>query len=602
MKNLWRPTSCKRLLFFLLLDSLLSVVTLYLAYSLRFNFYIPKSFLTHFWHVYFVLTLIKLIALYVLKNYFIIWRFFSFVDAKNIIYAHIISYSIFVVIYLSFTDYFAPFARSIIIIDFFLSLTFIGILRASKRLFLERAQSEFKPTLLIGVTSNTGTIIQSALRGDISYYPTAIMSLTKDESSKHAYIHNIKVYEEDALEDVIVKKKITSIIFVEQMAPNILKIMVDKLNNLGIFDIKQVKLLGNNNEKLEDLSIEDLLARHPKDLDLDVIKSFIKGKKIIITGAGGSIGSEIAKQCAEFGAASLTLIDHSEYNLYQIGESLPQAALKLLNITDKQLLEEVFEKVSANIVIHAAAYKHVPICESNQDIAVRNNILGSKIVMDASIKFNVQKVVIISTDKAVRPTSIMGATKRVTELYAQNVVFSENVMSLDKVESSKTEIVAVRFGNVLGSSGSVIPKFKKQIEQGGPVTVTHPDITRYFMLIPEACQLVLQTAAIAKGGELFILDMGEPIKIVDLAKQMIRLYGREDDVIIKYTGLRPGEKLYEELLLDESEQKTKYSSIFIARPTPYDFDQLDDDINKLLISKNKVEMLQKIVPEFSHNL
>jgi UDP-N-acetyl-D-glucosamine 4,6-dehydratase len=198
-----------------------------------------------------------------------------------------------------------------------------------------------------------------------------------------------------------------------------------------------------------------------------------------------------------------------------------------------------------------------------------------------------KKVILISTDKAVRPTNIMGATKRVTELYAQNI------------ESKETEIVSVRFGNVLGSSGSVIPKFKQQIEEGGPVTVTHPEITRYFMLIPEACQLVLQTAAIAKGGELFILDMGEPIKIIDLAKQMIRLYGKEDEIHIEFTGLRPGEKLYEELLLDESEQKTKYSSIFIAHPTEYDISQLTHDIEVLLKAKDKVGALQKIVPEFT---
>ena len=587
MKNLWRPTTVKRLLFFISLDSILSLATLYLAYSLRFNFHIPEVFLSHFWHVYFVLTAMKVSALYIFKNYFIIWRFFSFVDAKNIVYAHIVSYVLFVGIYLLFTNYFAPFARSIIIIDFFLSLTFIGMLRAGKRLFLERTQSELKPTLLVGVNSNTGTIIQSALRGDISYYPAAIMTLEKDESNRHTYIHNVKVYEKDELEEVIRQKKIRSVIFVETMTSNSLKMLVDYLNNLGITDIKQVKLLGNNYEKLEDVSIEDLLARHPKDLDLDTIESFVKGKKVLITGAGGSIGSEISKQCQKFGASSLTLVDHSEYNLYQIGEFLPEARLTLLNITNIKVLEEVFAEVSPDIVIHAAAYKHVPVCEANQEIAVYNNVYGSKNVVDASVKYGVKKVVIISTDKAVRPTNVMGATKRVTELYAANV------------ESKQTEIVAVRFGNVLGSSGSVIPKFKQQIEEGGPITVTHPDITRYFMLIPEACQLVLQTAAIAKGGELFILDMGEPIKIVDLAKQMIRLYGKEGEVEVTFSGLRPGEKLYEELLLDDSEQKTKYSSIFIAKPTPYDIEKLNQDIVALLAAEDKVKALQNIVPEFT---
>jgi len=589
MINMWRPTSVKRLFFFIFIDTILSLVSLYLAYELRFNFHIPENFLMHFWHVYVVLTTIKLGMLFIFKNYFIIWRFFSFVDAKNIIYAHIFAYMLFVGVYLWYTEYFAPFARSIVIIDFFLSLVFIGMLRASKRLLLEREQSALKPTLIIGVNNNTGTIIQSALRGDIPYYPTAIMDLDKEESSKHSYIHNVKIYAEDELEDIVTQKSISSVIFVEHMGTKSLKLVVDRLNTLGILDIKRVKLLGNNSEKLEDISIEDLLARHPKDLDLDTIESFIKGKNILITGAGGSIGSEISKQCQKFGASALTLVDHSEYNLYQIGEEIPEAKLKLLNITNKSLLEDIFEIMKPDIVIHAAAYKHVPVCEENKEVAVYNNVYGSKNVMDASIKFGVEKVVVISTDKAVRPTNIMGATKRVTELYAANV------------ESKNTEIVAVRFGNVLGSSGSVIPKFKQQIEEGGPITVTHPDITRYFMLIPEACQLVLQTAAIAKGGELFILDMGEPIKIADLATQMIRLYGKENEIDIVYTGLREGEKLYEELLLDESEQKTKYSSIFIAKPTHYSIEQLNQDISILLQANDKVKALQKIVPEFTRN-
>jgi len=587
MRSFLRPTSTKRLLFFVFLDSVLSLITLYIAYLLRFNFHIPEIFLTHFWNVYTVLIVFKVTALYLFKNYFIIWRFFSFVDAKNIVLSHIMAYGMFVVVYLLFTEYFAPFARSIIIIDFFLSLSFIGVLRAGKRLFLERTQSHIKPTLLIGVNSNTGTIIQSAMRGDIAHYPTAIISLDDDECSMNAYIHNIKVFRRDALDEVIRTKQITSAIFVQRLAPDKLKSFVDILNTHNITDIKQVKLLGENNEKLEDISIEDLLARHPKDLDLKSIKAFIKDKSILITGAGGSIGSEITCQCEKFGAKKLTLLDSSEYNLYQIGQQVKNAELKLINVTDRKILENLFKEVSPQIVIHAAAYKHVPICENNQEMAVKNNVLGTKNVIDVSIANSVEKLVIISTDKAVRPTNIMGATKRVTELYAQNV------------DSRNTEIVAVRFGNVLGSSGSVIPKFKEQIEVGGPVTVTHPNITRYFMLIPEACQLVLQTATIAKGGELFILDMGEPIKIIDLAKQMIRLYGKENKVEIAIVGLRPGEKLYEELLLDESEQKTRYSSIFIANPTAYDIEKLNQDIYHLLETKDKVSALKIIVPEFT---
>lgn len=587
MNSLFRPTSAKRLVFFVLLDTILSFITLYLSYLLRFNFEIPKEFLCSFLFTYMIITNLKLLFLLLFRNYFIVWRFFSFVDAKNIVFAHILAYSVFIGVYLLFSEHFTPFPRSVIVIDFFLSLIFIGTLRASKRFFSENSKNPMlKPTLLIGINNNTGTMIQSALKGDIAYYPSGIIAVDEERSTSYSYIQNVKVYPLKKLEQTVEAKEISSVIIVKQFPPHRLKEIVDRLTSLGISDIKQVKLIGNNSEKLEDISIEDLLARHPKDLDLDAISTFIKDKSILITGAGGSIGSEIAKQCKKFGASSLTLVDSSEFNLYQIGEQVKGAKLKLISVTNKESLQHIFKEFKPNIVIHAAAYKHVPICEENQEVAVLNNVLGTKNVIDLSIQSGVDKVVIISTDKAVRPTNVMGATKRVTELYANNV------------DSKNTEIVAVRFGNVLGSSGSVIPKFKAQIEAGGPITVTHPDITRYFMLIPEACQLVLQTATIAKGGELFILDMGEPIKIIDLAKQMIHLYGKENEIEIKITGLRAGEKLYEELLLEESDKETKYSSIFIAKPTPYNIEKLQVDIENLLKAKDKVSYLQKIVPEF----
>jgi len=588
MKSFLRPTAFKRKAFFIIFDFILSFATLFLAYNLRFNFHIPESFWHSFWPAFGILVSFKILFLLRLKNYQIVWRYFGFFDVKNFLKAHLFAYISLAIVLLIFREEFSPFPRSVVIIDFFLSLIFLGGLRMSKRFMHEKNKQEgVNPTVIIGVNSKTNTIIQSALKGEVNHYPVAILSLEENQSATDAYINNVRIYDLKKLEELIELKEIQSAIITEDIKSKDLKSLVDRLNKSGVNEIKQVRLLGSESEKLQDLSIEDLLARHPKDLDKKVIEAFIKGKKILITGAGGSIGSEISLQCTLFGARSLTLVDHSEYNLYQIGEKIPQASLKLLNITNKLLLEKIFEEVQPDIVIHAAAYKHVPVCESNQETAVFNNVLGSKIVMDTSIKFGVKKVVIISTDKAVRPTNVMGATKRVTELYTSNVV------------SKNTEIVAVRFGNVLGSSGSVIPKFKQQIEEGGPVTVTHPDITRYFMLIPEACQLVLQTAAIAKGGELFVLDMGEPIKIVDLAKQMIRMYGKKDEIGIEFTGLRPGEKLYEELLLGESEVKTKYSSIFIAKPTVYDITQLNHDIDVLLEAKNKVKALQKIVPEFT---
>lgn len=343
--------------------------------------------------------------------------------------------------------------------------------------------------------------------------------------------------------------------------------------------------------QLKDISVEDLLARHPKDLDTNRIESFIKDKVVLITGAGGSIGSEISRQCKKFGAKKLILLDHSEYNLYNIADELnsPLVVPVMQTVRNFGFIENTFLKHKPQIVIHAAAYKHVPLVEDNILEGISNNIIGTKNCIDIAIKHNVEKFVLISTDKAVRPTNVMGTTKRVCELYAQNV------------DAKNTEIVSVRFGNVLGSSGSVIPKFRAQIESGKPLTVTHPDITRYFMLIPEACELVLQAGAIAKGGEIFILDMGEPIKIVDLAKKMIELSGR-DDISIEYCGLRPGEKLYEELLINNTDKKTKYESITVASSTYFDIDELNEKIEKLLVVEDKIKMLKEIVPEFNHKL
>jgi FlaA1/EpsC-like NDP-sugar epimerase len=349
---------------------------------------------------------------------------------------------------------------------------------------------------------------------------------------------------------------------------------------------------GNYSNQLKDISVEDLLARHPQDLDKEKISSFIKDKTILITGAGGSIGSEIVRQCIKFGASKLILVEHSEINLYQIEQEIVGQVdfiPVMQSVVNKEVLQKTFQTYTPDIVIHAAAYKHVPLVEANIEEAILNNIIGTKNVIDLSVEYKVSKVVLISTDKAVRPTNVMGTTKRICELYAQN----SNAKGVD--------IVAVRFGNVLGSSGSVIPKFKKQIESGQNITVTHPDITRYFMLIPEACELVLQAGAIGTGGEIFILDMGEPIKIVDLANKMIELSAR-DDIEIEFSGLRPGEKLYEELLIDDTDCTTDYDSITVARPTKYDINKLNKDIVELLSCEDKIKKLNEIVPEFNHQL
>jgi FlaA1/EpsC-like NDP-sugar epimerase len=350
-------------------------------------------------------------------------------------------------------------------------------------------------------------------------------------------------------------------------------------------------------QQLVDISVEDLLARTPADLDKEKISSFLKDKVVLVTGAGGSIGSEIVRQCHYFGASKIIILYHSEYNLYAIEQELNSSSVVpvMQSVVNKEDLYKTFEMYKPNIVIHAAAYKHVPLCEANIEEAIRNNIIGTKNLIDVACEYKVQKVVLISTDKAVNPTNVMGTTKRVCELYAQN--------KQSELVHSSTEIVAVRFGNVLGSSGSVIPKFKSQIESGQNITVTHPDITRYFMLIPEACELVLQAGSLGKGGEIFILDMGEPIKIVNLANKMIELSGRSGIEIV-FSGLRPGEKLYEELLTDDTDRSTVYDSIMGAKPTFYELKKLLRDIEGLVAAQDNESRLMKlkqIVPEFNHN-
>ena len=578
-----KPTAIKRVIFFIISDIIISIFTLYFAYNLRFNFQVNNQFMQNFLLISFVLILLKIFIFTYFKIYQIAWRYFSLNEAKRLLQAHIVAYLSFLVIYYLFPQHFDPFPRSIIIIDLFLSMLFIGFLRILKRLVIESGKEKaLKRALIVGASP----IAQTMLKQNSDYYISDIVD--DDLMIIGTYFADIKVKSLDKIAQILKNEKVQTVIIAKEFPQDRLKKFTNIFNKFNIYDIK-ILSLSNQQTTLKQLSIEDLLARHPKDLDKDRISSFLKDKVVLVTGAGGSIGSEICTQCEKYGVKELIMLDHSEYNLYMIEQKIKNITTKAVmqSIINKEYLDKTFQKYKPDIVIHAAAYKHVPLVEENIDEGILNNVLGTKNVIDISIKNEVKKFVLISTDKAVRPTSVMGATKRVCELYAQNVI------------SKKTEIVAVRFGNVLGSSGSVIPKFRSQIEKGGPVTVTHPDITRYFMLISEACELVLQAAAIGKGSEIFILDMGEPIKIVNLAKNMIELSGKKD-IEIKFTGLRPGEKLYEELLIDETECNTEYDSITIAKPTYYDIETLKDDIKELLSCDDKLSKLKQIIPEFNH--
>ncbi|CAM3622894.1 UDP-N-acetylglucosamine 4,6-dehydratase (configuration-retaining) [Helicobacter ganmani] len=601
---LFRPSNAKRIIFFVFIDLLVSYFTLVLSYDLRFSFQVPLEFNFAVVSVFCVLISLKILLLALFKIYLVPWRFFGLLEALKIFYAHILAYGIFCAIAF-FGGAFGNFPLSVIGIDFVISSIFIGAIRISKRIYLENSpKNSPKPAVIFGANTQSATLIKAALNSEIPFYPLAIIE--EDEKTFGNYISNLKIYPKSALKELIQKHKIKSAILTRSFSKPPLEGIFNELTQLGIDEIKIANLLKDDTQKtpsepLKNISIEDLLSRPSKDLDKEVIGTFLKDKRVLITGAGGSIGSEIVRQCVEFGAQRIVLVEHSEFNLYAILEELCSQQNKdfkallrpcLLSILEKDRFGALINEEKPDIIVHAAAYKHVPLCEYNQKSAIENNIIGSKNVLDSAIEAGVPKVVVISTDKAVRPTNVMGATKRIVELYAQNV------------ESKSSEIVAVRFGNVLGSSGSVVPKFKAQIESGGPITVTHPEITRYFMLIPEACRLVLQAGAIAQGGEIFILDMGEPVKIVDLAKNMLRLYGKENEITIEFSGLRPGEKLYEELLLDESEGKTKYPSIQVARPTKYDIHKLNADITELMQCKDSKEHLAKlkeIVVEFHHN-
>ena len=593
---LLKPTKFSRFAFFLLGDIFISILSVYIAFLLRFSGDIPNEFYKGALLSASSLTAIKIFYFWFLRIYLVPWRFFGLYEARKLFYAHVMAALTFLILFFLASKIFNPFPRSVIIIDAAISFILIGGIRISKRMFLSEKKNitNNEPCIVVGATSKTFHVLKGMRQKYINYYPVGVVDGRPELVG--TYCENYVVRAKGEIPQMIKDSGAKTAIIALALYPDELKQLYDELFAYGLKDIKLFSLLEDESKKIRDVSIEDLLARKPKDLDTKAIENFIKDKIVLVTGAGGTIGSEICKQCLKFGAKRLIMVEHSEFNLYSINEATGADArneLKMINVVYRHELEEVFAEFRPEVVVHAAAYKHVPLCEFNPHLAVKNNVVGTKNVIDLSKKYGAKKVVLISTDKAVRPTNIMGTTKRICELYALN---SNDV-------ASDTQIVAVRFGNVLGSSGSVIPKFKRQIEANEPLTVTHPEITRYFMLVSEACQLVLQAASIAQGGELFVLDMGEPVKIADLAKRMLQLAGKEE-LGIKFVGLRPGEKLYEELLIDENDKSTKYQSIFVTHSAKYDLQELSSQIEELSECEDAqvADKLKRIVPEFSHRL
>lgn len=578
----------KRLTFFLACDIILFALAVFLAFELRFSGIIPNIFYQGMLKAGILLIALKLVFFALCGIYKVAWRFFSLNEARKIFIALALSEFAFLVIFALLPDFFNPFPRSVIGIDFVLSYLFIGSLRISKRMLIDFKRHKFDeevPCIIVGATSKALHLLKGAKEGSLSLCPVAVVDERK--SLIGTYCDKFKVKDKSEIKNYTNNGVKTAIIALK-LNQDELKKLFDELVSYGISDIKLFSFTQN---EAKDISIEDLLARKPKDLDKKAISAFLKDKVVLVSGAGGSIGSELCKQCIQFGTKQLIMLEHSEYNLYKISEELNAHKDKIIpvmmSILDEKSLDGLLNQYSIDLILHAAAYKHVPLCEKNPNAAVLNNIQGTKILCDLAKKNKVKKFVMISTDKAVRPTSIMGCSKRVCELYTLNC------------SDANFEVSCVRFGNVLGSSGSVIPKFKAQIEANKPLTLTHPDIVRYFMLVSEAVQLVLQAAAIAKGGELFVLNMGEPVKIIDLAKKMLFLSGK--DLPIKITGLRQGEKLFEELLIDENDMKTKYESIFVTQSQKVDLKKLNKQIAQLLYSPNPSKILKQIVPEFTHN-
>ena len=469
------------------------------------------------------------------------------------------------------------------------------------------------PTLIYGAGSSGLTLLM-ALRNDIRF---KIIGFLDDDPVLHGRtLQNQVILSPDKLPTLITKYSVSQVLMAMPSVPRHRKrYLVDILTHYGVsvLSIPSLGQLASGSRTVSDLKnidIEDLLGREPSNPVMDLLESSVKGKVVVVTGAGGSIGSELCRQISQLGVIHLVIVEINEYSLYCIGKELRQLSPDLQltcllgNVSDQGFLTRICSERRVNTIFHAAAYKHVPLVEENICAGISNNIRSTISVIQAAKLNKVERVMLISTDKAVRPTNVMGASKRICELLIQSAA-EEHVVS-------GPIFSMVRFGNVLGSSGSVIPLFHEQIEKGGPVTVTHPAVTRYFMTIPEAVQLVLQSTGMATGGDVFLLDMGEPVRIADLARQMIELSGLrvkdkktpEGDIEIKYTGLRPGEKLYEELLISAHDQPTDHPLIRRAREPKRDKDYLDTLITDIIHAADvwdegkTYELIQSLVPEF----
>lgn len=600
----------------LAMDVVMIGLSLLLAYALRYDFSSRVLDSATMWRTMWLTMVVSLVFFKMFRTYSSVLRLSSFVDIARIFVALFVSYTA-----VALACMVAPLVTDIrlapvnvILMAFIINFALMASSRVIVKMMFE--------TIKAGGSSQTNIFIYGAKEAGVNIAKSLRVSMREryrlrgfiaDEPDLYdKLIMGVRVFPNDEnLFDILAQKGVKTII-VSPAKRNELK----KEENLDRFLKHNIKLLtapplsewnqrGLESGDIKEIQIEDLLQRDPIQIDIRKVASHLEGKRVMITGAAGSIGSEIMRQVATFNPYKLILVDQAETPLHDIRLELMDkwrnldAETIVADIANQTRMEAIFKEFRPQYIFHAAAYKHVPMMEDNVSESIQTNVAGTRILADLAVKYKAEKFVMISTDKAVNPTNVMGCSKRICEIYVQSLA-----KKLQKEGGHVTQFITTRFGNVLGSNGSVIPRFKEQIRRGGPVTVTHPEIIRYFMTIPEACRLVLEAGSMGNGGEIYIFDMGKPVKIVDLAKRMISLSGRTD-VKIEFTGLRHGEKLYEELLnVKELTKPTYHEKIMIATVREYDYDEVKDRIQHLIdVSYSYDQMkivaaMKDLVPEF----
>ena len=600
----------------LAMDVVMIGLSLLLAYALRYDFSSRVLDSATMWRTMGLTMVVSLVIFKMFRTYSSVLRLSSFVDIARIFVALFVSYTT-----VALACMVAPLVTDIrlapvnvILMAFIINFALMASSRVIVKMMFE--------TIKAGGSSQTNIFIYGAKEAGVNIAKSLRVSMREryrlrgfiaDEPDLYdKLIMGVRVFPNDEnLFDILAQKGVKTII-VSPAKRNELK----KEENLDRFLRHNIKLLtapplsewnqrGLESGDIKEIQIEDLLQRDPIQIDIRKVASHLEGKRVMITGAAGSIGSEIMRQVATFNPYKLILVDQAETPLHDIRLELMDkwrnldAETIVADNANQTRMEAIFKEFRPQYIFHAAAYKHVPMMEDNVSESIQTNVAGTRILADLAVKYKAEKFVMISTDKAVNPTNVMGCSKRICEIYVQSLA-----KKLQKEGEHVTQFITTRFGNVLGSNGSVIPRFKDQIRRGGPVTVTHPDIIRYFMTIPEACRLVLEAGSMGNGGEIYIFDMGKPVKIVDLAKRMISLSGRTD-VKIEFTGLRHGEKLYEELLnVKELTKPTYHEKIMIATVREYDYDEVKDRIQHLIdVSYSYDQMkivaaMKDLVPEF----